>query len=88
MKALKKVAWVFVAIGGLNWGLVGLREGWNVVEFILGGVTWLEKTIYILIGLSTFLLIFAGKCTCAMDEEKEEGPEMEVQSEPEVQPKG
>ena len=62
MKSLYATAFVLVIIGGLNWGLVALGSymgsDWNVVNLILGSVSWLENLVYLLIGLSALLLIF------------------------------
>jgi hypothetical protein len=49
---------VLVIVGGLNWGLVGINPGWNLVEIIFGSVAWLAKTIYILVGLAALYLIY------------------------------
>jgi len=46
-----KIAWILVVIGALNWGLVGIFE-WNLVSAIFGGVAWLERLIYILVGIA------------------------------------
>ena len=69
MKALHKIAFVLVLIGGLNWGLVALGiymgSNWNVVNLILGSWSWLENLVYLLVGLSALLLVFGKKCcTC------------------------
>ena len=45
------VAFALLAVGGLNWGLVGLF-GFNLVAAILGSVPMLEKLVYILVGAS------------------------------------
>lgn len=42
---------ILVIIGAINWGLVGLAD-WNLVEMIFGSVMWLERTVYVLVGLS------------------------------------
>lgn len=42
---------ILVIVGALNWGLVGALD-FNLVTAIFGSITWLEKTIYILVGLS------------------------------------
>jgi len=42
---------ILVIIGALNWGLVGILD-LNLVTTIFGSIAWLEKVIYILIGLS------------------------------------
>ncbi len=65
MKAINKIAYVLVIIGGLNWGLVGiggyLGSNWNVVNLIFGSVSWLENLIYLLVGISALILIFKKK---------------------------
>jgi uncharacterized membrane protein YuzA (DUF378 family) len=61
-----KVAWVLLIVGGLNWLLVGLNPSWNVVHLIFGGWMWLERVIYILVGVAAIIMLFACKCcvTC------------------------
>ena len=59
---LSQVTRVLVVIGGINWGLVGLgmlmdRE-WNVVNLLLGSVSWLEAIVYILVGLAAIKMIW------------------------------
>ena len=63
MKALHTVAFVLVVVGALNWGLVG-AGGWNLVEMLLGSWSWLEKLVYILVGLSALYLVFTHKKSC------------------------
>lgn len=50
-----------VIVGAINWGLVGAFQ-YNLVNKILGSVTWLERIVYILVGLSGIVLIFGCKC--------------------------
>lgn len=65
---LSMIAKVLVVIGGINWGLVGLGmllgniDGWNVVNMVLGSIPVLEAVIYVLVGISAFMLIFSCKC--------------------------
>lgn len=47
---------VFVIIGGVNWGLVGAFN-FNLVNVILGSVAWLERLVYVLVGLSALWAI-------------------------------
>lgn len=42
---------ILVIIGALNWGIIGIVD-YNVVNAILGSISWLEKIIYILVGLA------------------------------------
>lgn len=50
------LAMVLVAVGAINWGLVGLggfaRANWNLVNLILGAWPTVEWVVYILVGVS------------------------------------
>jgi len=48
--ALDVVAIVLVIIGAVTWGLMGVF-GWNLIHAIFGAVAWLERLIYIAIGV-------------------------------------
>lgn len=63
MKALHMIAFILVIVGGLNWLLVGLGN-WNLVSMIFGSVMWLERLVYILVGLSAVLLLATHKKDC------------------------
>jgi uncharacterized membrane protein YuzA (DUF378 family) len=63
MKALHTVAFILVVVGGLNWGLVG-AGGWNLVEMLLGSWMWVERLVYVLVGLSALYLVFTHKKSC------------------------
>lgn len=69
MKALHVIAFVLLAIGGLNWGLVGLgwlvgNQDWNVVHMLLGFSMQLEAIVYVLVGLSAAWLLLGHKEHC------------------------
>ena len=52
--------WVAVAlliVGGLNWGFYGLFST-DLVAKLLGSIAWLQKTVYVLVGLSALYTIF------------------------------
>lgn len=50
---LDQTALVLALIGALNWGLIGVgNSSWNVVNMIFGSVAWLERLVYILVGVS------------------------------------
>jgi len=51
MDNLEKVALVLVIIGAVNWGLVGVANI-NLVNLIFGGISWLERVVYVIVGLS------------------------------------
>lgn len=58
MNIILRIAEILVLIGALNWGLVGLFRT-DLVEKLFGQMTPLAKTVYILVGLSALILIFA-----------------------------
>lgn len=62
---MKKVAWILVIIGALNWGLVGLGSlmgsNWNLVELIFGSGI-LASVIYVLVGVSAIVSLKG--CSC------------------------
>lgn len=56
------VALVLVIVGGLNWGLVGLFNGFNLVEQLFGTFTAGANIVYDLVGLAAiYLAIIAPK---------------------------
>ncbi|MFZ2803844.1 MAG: DUF378 domain-containing protein [Patescibacteria group bacterium] len=69
---MHKIAWVLLIIGGLNWGLVGINPSWNVVHLILGNWMWLERVVYILVGVAAIAMLFVCKCcmTCMSKDKK------------------
>lgn len=56
-----KVAWILLLIGGLNWGLVGVFN-FDLVQSLFGGMPWLARLIYILVGVSAIMMLFIKKC--------------------------
>lgn len=70
MKALHAIAFVLVVVGALNWGLVGINEGWNVVHMLLGWSMAVERLVYVLVGLSGILLAVSHRKDCKMCEAK------------------
>ncbi len=66
---MRKLAWILLIIGGINWGLVGLGGffggDWNVVNMILGSVPTIEWIVYVLVGLSAIMLMMPKKQTMA-----------------------
>ncbi|MBS3087608.1 DUF378 domain-containing protein [Candidatus Pacearchaeota archaeon] len=49
--AFEWVTVVLVIVGAINWGLVGAFD-FNLVWTIFSSITWLMKTVYILVGLA------------------------------------
>jgi len=66
MKALHKIAFILLIIGGLNWLLVAF--GWNLVGAIFGDpmitVSTGSMLVYLLVGLSAIVILFTHKKTC------------------------
>lgn len=62
MKLLKKVSYILLLIGGLNWGLVGLFQ-FDLVEKVLGDMTMASRLVYVLVGISALCIIFT-HCKC------------------------
>jgi uncharacterized membrane protein YuzA (DUF378 family) len=60
MKTLDVVVWVLLAIGGLNWGLVGVFN-FDLVATIFGEMSILSRIVYALVGLSALYDIVAIK---------------------------
>lgn len=56
MAFINIIAFILLAIGGLNWGLVGIFQ-WNLVEFIFGGFNAGAIIIYILVAVAAIWLI-------------------------------
>ena len=64
VKTLHKVAYLFLFIGGLNWGTIGLFNGFNVVNAILGSMPVVEQLTYVLVGASTVYIIATHRTDC------------------------
>jgi len=46
---MHKLTFILLIIGGLNWGLTGLIDGWNLAKFLGDTVAMI---VYILVGIS------------------------------------
>lgn len=54
------ISLILVIIGGINWGIIGLFNN-NLVTSLNNATfrsVWLERTIYVLIGVAAVYLIF------------------------------
>jgi len=51
MSAWDWVVWIFLFIGGINWGLVGAFD-YNLVDSIFGLDSAIGRIIYVLVGLA------------------------------------
>jgi len=60
MKTIDVVVWALLAIGGLNWGLVGVFN-FDLVAAIFGQMSVLSRLVYTLVGLAAIYDIVAIK---------------------------
>lgn len=63
MKGLHMLAFLLMAVGGLNWGLVALFD-FNLVSTIFGSWPVLEKLVYVLVGVSAVYILATHKRDC------------------------
>ena len=57
MSCFKKLLLLLAIIGGINWGIYGIW-GFNAVGGLLGGsMSWLSRTVFIIVGASAVCLI-------------------------------
>lgn len=65
---LHMIAFILMAIGGINWGLVGLGgfmgSDWNLVAMLLGAWPTVEWLVYVLVGVSTVYIVVGHKKDC------------------------
>jgi uncharacterized membrane protein YuzA (DUF378 family) len=55
LSTLDWVAMILVLAGGINWGLIGLFN-FNLVQVILGAISWLPSVVYVLVGLAAIYI--------------------------------
>ncbi|HAB98276.1 MAG TPA: DUF378 domain-containing protein [Parachlamydiales bacterium] len=60
MKTIDVIAAMRLVVGGLNWFLFGALN-FDLVEFIFGSIPFIQKLIYIIVGLAAFYQIFQWK---------------------------
>lgn len=61
MKTLDYIALILVAIGAINWGLIGFFE-FDLVRAIFGEMTMISRIVYALVGLAgLYSLSFFGR---------------------------
>lgn len=63
MKGLHSYTFLIIAIGGLNWFLVGLFS-WGIGDIFGGDEKLVSRIIYILVGVSTLYEIAIHKKNC------------------------
>ena len=55
-KAMDCTALTLTIIGAVNWGLIGFFN-FNLVAFLFGSMSWLSRTVFIIVGASAVCLI-------------------------------
>jgi len=60
MKTMDVIIWTLLAIGGLNWGLVGVFN-LDLVAIIFGEMSVISRVIYTIIGIAAVYDIVAIK---------------------------
>ncbi|NSW73258.1 DUF378 domain-containing protein [bacterium] len=60
MRTLDVIVAVLLVVGGLNWGLVGLFD-FDLVATLFGTIPVIQKTVYVLVGLSAIYQIIGLK---------------------------
>ncbi|MCF6775640.1 DUF378 domain-containing protein [Thiotrichales bacterium 19X7-9] len=63
MKVINFIALLLVILGGINWLLVGVFE-YNAVERLLGTTEWLDKLVYLVVGIAAIYCISFFKKVC------------------------
>ena len=82
MKATHVISFILVAVGALNWGLVGIGEwagaglSWNLVNWIFGSWPVVEALVYVLVGVAALVLVFTHKKHCKACESVPATPNM------------
>ena len=57
MQTFYKICLLLLIVGGVNWGLVGLFQ-FDLVGWLLGGsMSWLSRTVFIVVGAAALCLI-------------------------------
>ncbi len=64
MKSLHMIAFILLAVGGLNVGLSAL--GYNLLNMLLGSWPMVETTVYVLVGLSAIYELATHRANCRM----------------------
>lgn len=57
MKAAEWIPMLLLAVGGLNWGLIGLFN-FNVVSYLFGEMTTLTRLAYVVVGLCALYSLY------------------------------
>ncbi|MHC4075715.1 MAG: DUF378 domain-containing protein [Planctomycetota bacterium] len=60
MLKLNRLGWValvLLIIGSLNWGLMGIFNGFDIVAAIFGEMSVFSRIVYVLVGLSALYIL-------------------------------
>lgn len=64
-KSIHMVTFTLLAIGGLNWLLIGVFQ-WDLVAAIFGDMSMISRAVYTLVGLSAVYELVSHKGCCKM----------------------
>lgn len=64
----KRLALILTIIGGINWGLIGAFN-FDLVGFLFGYMSMLSRIVYVAVGISSLVLIFAASCDIKLPKE-------------------
>jgi uncharacterized membrane protein YuzA (DUF378 family) len=56
MKKIEKLALSLLILAGINWGIWGLADKFNLIDYIVGNY-WIANVIYFLTGAAAIYLI-------------------------------
>lgn len=57
MRAAEWIPMLLLAVGGLNWGLIGLFN-YNLVSQLFGNMTTLSRLVYVAVGLCALYALY------------------------------
>lgn len=57
LNTLNCIMLVLLAIGGLNWGLIGVAN-FDLVAFLFGQLTLISRIVYVLVGISAIYVLY------------------------------
>ncbi|PIR85496.1 DUF378 domain-containing protein [Candidatus Kaiserbacteria bacterium CG10_big_fil_rev_8_21_14_0_10_45_20] len=77
MKYLHIIAFIFLVVGGLNWGVFAIFN-WEIGSLFGGMDAMISKVIYILVGLSAVYFAVTHKKACKDCVAKPAGPAEQV----------
>lgn len=69
MKKIDMIALILLVIGGITWGIFGLSN-FNIIDYVFGKI-WIDKILYVLVGLSAIYALVTCKHLCCCKPKKQ-----------------